>query len=125
MSGDIVERLDEAYESLCDIGGAWERDVVADAKVEVMRLRAAGDAMRADCDSWAVLHAQRMALIEAMQADITRLRAALGYISSPTMGLPGGADAATFCMDGATEQAARMALQCCIETARQALGGPS
>lgn len=57
--------------------------------------------------------------------EITRLQTALGYISSPTMGLPGGADAATFCMDGATEQAARIALQCCIETARQALGGPS
>ena len=63
--------------------------------------------------------------LSAERDEITRLRAALGYISSPTMGLPGGADAATFCMDGATEQAARIALQCCIETARQALGGPS
>jgi vancomycin resistance protein YoaR len=39
MTDDIVERLDEAYESLCDIGGAWERDVVADAKVEIERLQ--------------------------------------------------------------------------------------
>jgi hypothetical protein len=39
VSSDIITRLDEAHESLSDIGGAWERDVVADAKAEIARLQ--------------------------------------------------------------------------------------
>ena len=65
-SDDILTRLTDAYESLCDIGGAWERDVVRDAAAairqrdadiatltaelaakddKIKRLRAAGDAL--------------------------------------------------------------------------------
>lgn len=36
---DILERLDDAYESLSDIGGAYEREVVTDAIIEIKRLR--------------------------------------------------------------------------------------
>jgi hypothetical protein len=66
--------------------------------------------------------------------EIERLRAALRYISSPTMSLPGGADAAQHALV-ADERAVRLALETCIRTAREALtngsasatdvGGPS
>jgi hypothetical protein len=45
----------------------------------------------------------------------------LNYISSPTMGLPGGADAYEYAAEGASETAARYALQICIRMARMAL----
>lgn len=50
-----------------------------------------------------------------------RLQEALTYISSPTMTLPAGADAAEFALDGATEDGARRALHTCITMARSAL----
>ncbi len=66
--------------------------------------------------------------------EIKRLRAALRYISSPTMSLPGGADAAQHALV-ADARAVRLALQTCIRMAREALtngsasatdvGGPS
>lgn len=52
---------------------------------------------------------------------MSNMRAALTYISSPTMGLPAGADAAEFCMNGASEANVRLALRACIWSARQAL----
>lgn len=47
-------------------------------------------------------------------------RDALNYITSPTMGLPGGADAYTYAQE-CPEHMARMALQICIRMAREAL----
>lgn len=45
----------------------------------------------------------------------------LTYVSAPTMGIPPGADAAAFAMNGAPEGAARYALSNCILNARGAL----
>jgi hypothetical protein len=58
--------------------------------------------------------------IERLGAEMERLRAALRYISSPTMSLPGGADAAQHALV-ADERAVRLALETCIRTAREAL----
>lgn len=53
---------------------------------------------------------------------IDKYRAALEYVSQPTMGLPGGVNPAVFAMTGAREDAARYALALCINQARTALG---
>ena len=52
---------------------------------------------------------------------LNKVRAALTYISSPTMGLPPGRDAAEFAGSDATEQHVRLALQTCIRIARDTL----
>lgn len=57
---------------------------------------------------------------EAAGRGQSEVEAALRYISSPTMGLPGGRDALDF-VDEASEVNARAALKACIRTARQAL----
>lgn len=49
------------------------------------------------------------------------MRNALGYIQAPTMGLPSGIDPETFAREGATDAAARYALQLCIRTARMVM----
>lgn len=51
-----------------------------------------------------------------------RMVGALEYITSPTMGRPGDIAPRDFAMQGSTEQAARYALQLCIDQARAALG---
>jgi hypothetical protein len=43
---DLVERLRDAHVSLLDIGGATERDVVAEAADEIERLRAENERLR-------------------------------------------------------------------------------
>lgn len=59
-----------------------------------------------------------------MSIDPERMRIALAYIASPTMGLPAEVDAQQFALDGATEEAARRALHTCIGMARDALDTP-
>ena len=54
--------------------------------------------------------------VQALSANEQALR----YISSPTMGLPGGRDALDF-VDEASEENVRQALKACIRTARLAL----
>jgi hypothetical protein len=59
--------------------------------------------------------------VAELTQQVADLSAALRYISSPTMGLPGGRDALDY-VDEASEKNAREALKACIRTARQAMG---
>lgn len=64
--------------------------------------------------------AMRNATLEQRLSEFKKGRDALTYISSPTMGLPGGRDALDF-VDEASEGNVRLALKACIRTARQAM----
>ena len=91
---------------------------------EILDLRAAlAEEIRTRPTPCAVTFADHLAEAEQKGArEAAVLRSALGYIASPTMGLPPGRDAEEFVQSGDVNAAAGLyALQVCIRTAKAAL----
>lgn len=103
MSAGELEAIRRYLLENVEVDGAEELDTFEQVRDVVMSM-----------ESWQQLAMSRL-------NDLTLARAALRYISSPTMGLPAGVDAREFAMSGSSERNARYALQLCIGQARDAL----
>jgi hypothetical protein len=126
------EVMDQAYEvaaqALYGERGEPSRGWYLDSRKIVGALGKAG-LLRGDdnyilklaADAEAQLANEAMDQLDRLQAMLAKVRVHLNYIQQPTMGLPAFRDAAEFAVNGATEQAARYALQLCIQNARLAL----